>query len=215
MKEIQFNQKEMFDAVLSYMNTTSAVWSAIPKIGSIKNEFETLITSIDDKSVDQNKAQTYLGKEKKQLKRLIAEKADILNDQVEAFALMEDKPDLALRMNQSKTELFLLKNEMFIKKIDEVLLETENNIDPLSAEYGVTAQQVSDLDTDLDNFKGLNGMPRKYQIDSVIATKDLELLFKETNDLLNDKLDKLMKIFKRRNASFYTGYLAARRIINN
>ncbi|MBS2100265.1 hypothetical protein [Carboxylicivirga linearis] len=215
MTEIQLNQKEMFGSVLSYLNLRSSVWSVIPKIGVIKNEFEELVASIGAKVIDQDKAKTYLGMEKNQLKRLIAEKADVLNDQVEAFAIIESKAELALRMNQSMTDLYRLKNEMFVDKVTEILEKSENNIDALSGGYGVTADQLVDIDGDLDNFKELNGMPRKYKIDSVIATKDLEVLFADTNALLNNKLDKLMKIFKHRDASFYNGYLAARRIVNN
>ncbi|MCU4166721.1 hypothetical protein [Carboxylicivirga caseinilyticus] len=215
MKEIQLNKMEMFSTVLSYLNNASPKWSTIPRIGTVKNEFEALLVSINQKSKDQDKAKTYLGMEKYQLKRLIAEKADILNDQVEAFALLEDKQDLAARMNQSKSDLYKLKNIAFIDKVSEILEETANHIELLSTDFGVTTEQVSDLDGDLDNFKGLNGLPRKYQIDSVIATKDLEDLFAEASALLNDKLDKLMKIFKHRDASFYNGYLAARTIVNN
>nr|WP_321454144.1 hypothetical protein [uncultured Carboxylicivirga sp.] len=215
MNELQLNQKEMFSVVLIYLNNHASVWSVIPKIGSLKTEFESLLAVIEQKVVEQDQAKTYLGLKKKDLKRLIADKADIMNDQVEAFALIEDKPELALRMDQSKSDLIELKNEMFIDKVDEILVETEKYIKPLSSEYGVTVEQIKDLSIDLDNFKGLNGMPRKYQIDSIVATKDLVILFKECNDLLKNKLDKLMKIFKRRNASFYNGYLAARRIVNN
>ena len=57
-----------------------------------------------------------------------------------------------------------------------------------------------------------NGEPRTYQIASVQATQSLAGLFSEANEILTTKLDKVMKIFKRRDPEFYNGYLAARGI---
>ena len=74
-------------------------------------------------------------------------------------------------------------------------------------------EQVEDLKADFDGFLALNGEPRLYRIASAQATKDLEQLFTAAHELLNKQLDKVMKVFRSRNANFYNGYLSARAIV--
>ena len=107
-----------------------------------------------------------------------------------------------------------MRNADFIPAIKAIVKAAENNLEAL-AEYGVTAEQVEGLKTDFDGFLAINGQPRAYRVASVQATKDLELLFTEADDILNNKLDKVMSIFKRRDPGFYNGYQAARIIVDN
>ncbi len=76
----------MYDAVSSYLDRKSVLWASIPKVGEFKNAFTAVITQIDTVQYEQQQAQVFLGKTKTQIKSVVAEKADILNDSVEAFA---------------------------------------------------------------------------------------------------------------------------------
>jgi predicted transcriptional regulator len=86
MNKNQINKKEMYDAVSSYLDSKSAIWASIPKVGEFKNEFSAVLAQIDAVQYEQQQAQVFLGKTKKQIKSVVAEKADILNDSLEAFA---------------------------------------------------------------------------------------------------------------------------------
>jgi len=214
MTRNQTNRKEMQEDVLAYLNTNVQKWNSIPIIGNIKNELNEVNSGIDTKLKEQTEARVFMGKNKAQLKRIIAEKADILNDQVETYASLNGDLALEAKMRASMSDLINLKNEQFVVKIQEVVTEVENHLEPLSAEYGVHEGQVADLKNDLDTFMDMQGMPRAYQISSVMATKSLDELFKQAHDVLQ-KLDKVMKIFKRRDANLYNGYQAARVVVDN
>lgn len=214
MNKNQINQKEMYDTVLSFLDSQSALWSSIAKVGEFKNEFSGVVTQIDDAQYAQQQAQVYLGKNKTQLKSTVAQKADILNDSIEAFALVTGNDQLASQMAATYSDLNRMRNADFIPAVKAIVAAAEENLEVLTAEYGVTAGQVDDLKADLDGFLALNGQPRAYRVASVQATKDLELLFAEAKVAL-EKLDKVMSIFKRRDVNFYNGYLAARVIVDN
>lgn len=74
---------------------------------------------------------------------------------------------------------------------------------------------MDDLKASFDDFLAINGQPRAYKVASVQATKSLDQLFDDASDILENKLDKVMSIFKRRDVNFYNGYLAARVIVDN
>lgn len=215
MNKIQINKKEMYDTVVSFLDSNSALWSSILKVGEFKNQFTDVVIQIDTAQYAQKQTQVYLGKNKTQLKRVVAQKADILNDSLEAFAVVTGNKKLENKMATTYSELFMLRNADFIPAVKTIIKAAETHLEVLSAEYGVNTEQVEGLKTDFDGFLEINGQPRAFRVASVQATKDLELLFIEANDILDNKLDKVMSIFKRRDPSFYNGYQAARVIVDN
>lgn len=215
MKKTQINKKEMCDTVVSYLDSNSVLWSSIPKVGEFKNQLSEVVVQIEGAQYDQQQAQVFLGKTKTQIKGVVAQKADILNDSLEAFALVTDNSKLASQMAASYTGLMRLRNADFIPAVMSIIAAAEEHFEVLKAEYGVTTEQVESLKTDMDGFLTINGQPRAYRVASVVATKDLELLFAEADNILNNKLDKVMSIFKRRDPGFYNGYLAARVIVDS
>lgn len=204
----------MYDTVLSFLDSNSALWSSILKVGEFKNQFTDVVVQIDTAQYAQQQAQVFLGKNKTQIKSVVAQKADILNDSLEAFAVVTGDKKLENKMAASYSELFQMRNADFIPAIKTIVEAAEAHLEVLS-EYGITAEQVEDLKTDFDGFLEINGQPRAFRVASVQATKDLELFFAEANDILDNKLDKVMSIFKRRDPGFYNGYQAARVIVDN
>jgi hypothetical protein len=215
MKQYQIDRKEMHNAVINYLDTNVAVWSVVPKAGEFKNEFSLVNAQIEQAQAEQLAAQVYVGKSKDELKSVIAHKADILNDSIEVFAAVAGDVELESKMAGSYSDLNRLRNVDFPPKIMEIIDAAEANATPLQTDYNVTTEQIDDLKADIDAFLEMSGLPRAYQIASVQATKSLEQLFTEANDILVNKLDKVMKIFKRRDPNFYNGYLAAREVVNN
>jgi len=215
MNKNQINKKEMYDAVSSYLDSKSAIWASIPKVGEFKNEFSAVLAQIDAVQYEQQQAQVFLGKTKKQIKSVVAEKADILNDSLEAFALVTGNEKLRVKMDATYSDLYKLRNADFSPAVKAIIEAAEANFEVLSTEYGVTREQVDGLKTDLDEFLAINGEPRAYRVASIEATKSLEMLFNEATEILDNKLDKVMSLFKRRDPAFYNGYLAARVIVDS
>ena len=215
MDKRKINKKEMYDVVISYLNGKLSAWSSIPKVGEFLNQFTAIVAQIDTAQYAQQQAQVFLGKNKTQIKSMVAEKADILNDIVEAYALVTGNEKLRLQMNAGYSDLNRMRNADFIPAIKAIIQAVEDNIEVLTAEYGATREQVEGLKADFDAFLAINGQPRAYKVASVEATKNLEMLFDEADAVLNDRLDKVINIFKRRDPGFYNGYLAARVIVDS
>ena len=215
MNKNQINRKEMHDAVIDYLDATPEKWTPIPKIGESKNELDDVNEQIEAAQEAQQGAKVYIGKTKKQVKKTVAQKADIVNDLVEVYGAVIGDTALELRMAKSYSDLKNLRNVDFNVAVKEVITETENHKEVLLAEYGLTEEQITDLKTDVNTFLTMQGLPRAYQIATTQATKDLETLFARAEKIFTDKLDKLMKIFKRRDANFYNGYLAARVVVDD
>lgn len=215
MNKAQTNRKEMYDAVDLFLDGNASTWSSIPKFVEFKTRFTGLRTLIETVAGEQQDAQTFLGKNKTQLKQTVAVKADVLNDALEAMALLNGDDKLAARMSDSYSGIYRLRNLDFITKVREIIQAADDNSGELTTNYGVTIEQIDDLKADADRFAEMNGMPRAYRVASVQATLELESLFTEINEVLTTGLDKIMAIFRRRDPNFYNGYQAARVVVDN
>lgn len=208
------NRKHMVEATLAFLNENATKWQSIAKIGEVKNQLSDVNQSIDHAAMDQQQSQISMGKVKLELKRTISVKADILNDLIEVYAKVNNKPALSQTMSDNASDLFKLKNDDMMRKVKLIIDAATEHQEALVAEYGMTAEQITDLQADYDRFLEINGQPREYKIKAGVATATLEELFSQASDLLNNQLDSLMKIFKHRDPAFYAGYEKARIVVD-
>lgn len=214
MNKKQSNRKHMVEATLSFLDGNASVWQSIAKIGEVKNQLNDVNQAIDAAAVDQQQAQLSIGKIKLGQKRTVSEKADIMNDILEVFAEMNGNQELAQTMSDSASDLLQMSYDDMLRKVKLIIDAATENQEALVAEYGLTAEQIADLQADYDRLRELNGQPREYQIKSGVATLTLEELFIQVNTLLGSQLDNLMKLFKRRDPNFYNGYQKARMVVD-
>ena len=81
-------------------------------------------------------------------------------------------------------------------------------------EYGVSPEVIYTLETSIARYENLIAAPRAAITESKQATTNIARLFARTDTLLNDRLDKLMSLFKQSEPDFYAVYFNARNIIN-
>ena len=213
MKQTQANRLEMLEATNMYLDQEANLYSAIPVIMKYKNDLVSVIANIKAAAKDQDAAQMFIGQSQKQLKRLISEKMDILDDTAEAYATDTEKIELLAVVSNSMSDYYKLPNEAFETKVKSMIELIETHVKAM-ADYGMTQEMINDVKLHFDLFAEQRGKPRAYKIASRIATQDLEELFKKVTTITR-KLDNVMKRFKRSNVSFYNGYLAARTIVDN
>jgi len=64
MNKKQVNRKEMYDAVIAFLDANAEKWSSIPKAGEFKNEFSVVVVQIEQAQEAQQDAQVFVGKNK-------------------------------------------------------------------------------------------------------------------------------------------------------
>ncbi len=213
MTKDQINKLEMYQAVQTYLDAHTEKWSGVPILLTLKNELDELLIQLRDHSDIQEASRVFLGADKNNQKRFVSEKADILNDALEAYAAITNNAELEQKAARSFSDLYKLRNQDFITIITETITLLEHHLKALS-DYGVAQDQITDLKNSFDQFLSLQGQPRQYRIAGKQATQSLLTLFANTSNLLNNKMDKIVKRFKRTDINFYNGYLAARIIVD-
>ncbi len=213
MNQKQINKLEMFQSTNEFLDDNTAVWSAIPVVSGYKNQLAQAIIDIRESAQSQEAAQVYIGGSLRHLKKQVADKMDILDDILEAYAEDIEDEELRVQAANSSTDYFRLPNEDFETKTKNVIALLETHTDGM-ADYGMTTGQIDDAKLTFSQYQDRRGKPRSYQIASKVATQSLDELFKAAGNYIN-RLDKVMKRFKRSNTRFYHGYQAARQVIDD
>lgn len=212
MKQSEINKLEMMVATNDYMDAHSPVWNSIPIIGTYKNELTVRVDAIKAAAIDQVAAKVYIGKSIRQNKVNISEKMDAMDDLMEAYAEDTGNAELQQQAANYYSDYLRLPHEEFELKVQNVVSLLETHVADM-ADYGLSSQQIDDVKLQFNEFQAQRGKPRSYKIASKVATQTIENLFDESSTYLK-KLDKVMKRFRRSNATFYSGYKAARTVID-
>lgn len=211
MEKEQISKLEMLDAVDETMDNYTAVWSAIPKVAETKNTISQLIISIRETAGNQKAARVFVGKTLRKIKKTVADKMDVLDDILEAYAEEQGYTELLAKASNTMTDYYRLSHESFETKVKLVIGLMEAHLADL-ADYGFSQELLDDAKASFGEFEALNGKPRSYQIASRVATTGLEAQLTEAMEHIS-KLDKLLKRFRRSNTAFYNAYEAARVVI--
>lgn len=213
MNKTQTNQFRMYLATQETLDSNSALWNMIPMLLTWKNNFDELIQRIADvneKTVSNSKAVT--ANKAIALKNL-AEKAVTVSGVLQAFAAVTGNTKLAGEIKLVKSDIERARETDVEALIAPVIKQARKELANL-ADYGLAEDMVVELETSLDDFLTLIGQPRIVRNQAYAAMTLMDELFDAANDVVKNKLDKLMIRFKYTHTEFYSEYERARTIVD-
>ena len=203
----------MFLTTQETLDANSSLWNMIPVLLSTKNNFDELIqriATVNEKTITNSKAVT--ANKAFALKNLI-EKGVTLSGILQAYAAVTGNIKLAGKVALTKSDITKIRETDVEAIIAPIIEEARKELTNL-VDYGLTEDMVVETETSLDDFKALIGQPRTVRNQAFAAMTLLEELFDATNDVVKNKLDKLMIRFKFTHTEFYSEYERARTIVD-
>lgn len=147
-------------ATQGYLNENQSIWSAIPICTPLKTQLDESIGGVRVQLRDAALSSKALTEKKEALKLLIASRTGVLAGALAAYAAVSNQRELLGNGYLKKSDVSLLRDaelpdrvEVFIALVMGLLTEL--------ADYGVTETQVTELDTHIDDFRELVGLPRR------------------------------------------------------
>jgi hypothetical protein len=141
--------------------------------------------------------------------------AEIAGD---VFAYASDpenkQPALQALADYSEANLQNLRGSRLADVASALLAELPNHKAVLEDEYGIDKVRIKELQDALTAFNSLKTAPRAAQIDGKTTRVSLRAEFAELGTLLKDRLMRLLRKYKRRDADFYNRITAARAVVD-
>ena len=193
----------------AYLDDHISVWIAVPIISNYKNKIHELVLACHTLLDQQNQEEAPRSSQAVlRLKQQIANKMDILDDTLEAYADDIGDGELKTLAENHYSDYYALPYEQFENKVSEIIELLETHVNDMG-EYGLVKDQIDDVKWNMDEYQIGLGKSITYKISHEMVSQDLGNLMQEALKFA-DKLDHVMKRFKRSNQTFYYGYLATR-----
>lgn len=212
MNQDQSNHFDMYVATQDHMNNNPAVWSGVPVIVTVKNNFDELVSRMAGQSEKAQSKLSVTGRKEILIKQT-GLRASELSGSLQAFAAITNKPDLMKEVDFTKSDAVRMKEKELVTYVGNMIKIARNNLAALT-DYAITDEQLTELETTLEDLNDLIGKPRNILNQKYVAIGQLSELFDTCNKLLRDQMDKLMLRYRTSNPEFYEGYLRARTIVD-
>ena len=186
-------------AAVPAFQTASTISKAIADIINITQLKDVALTGITiDKS---NSKQT--------LCQIAADMAGIIS----AFASATSNNTLKQEVNFPVSKLLKTRDDELAPRCQNIHAKAVANLAAL-ADYGITAAMLTGLQTAINNYSAETPKPRTALSQRKTYNANLAVLFKETDAILRDQLDKLVMTFKTSNPDFIKTFESNRIIID-
>ena len=102
MNQRKINRLEMMEATHSFLDTQTSVWNTVPIMATYKTRLAQNIDQMKKVYKEQHKAMVFTENSLQNLRITVAEKMDILDDILEAYADDTENKDLLEKASISK-----------------------------------------------------------------------------------------------------------------
>lgn len=206
MSENRDQTLEKLITTLSYLDANTKIWNRVPIVCTYRDHLADAVGSLQEEMTNQSNSSDFSGSTLQQLRITIAEKMDILDDILEAYA--DDIADKKLldEAENSKSDYLRLTNDGFERKVTTILQLLDKHKEQLG-NYGLTQEQVADVKANFDAYKEKRTQPQISQKSKEPNSQQFQLLLDEGISIY-DRLGKVMVRFRTSNSSFYNGFKA-------
>jgi len=176
-------------------------------------DFQAIISQIMETRLIQEGKTTGVAENKQKEEDEMINKTVSIASAVFAYASVIGDNELKEKINYSPSKLRKSRDTILRDRCQLVHEETSKVIDDLG-DYGILAADLEELQQEIDDYAAIIALPRTAIGTRATATAQLIELFKQGDDVLNSRLDKLTEQYKSNNPDFYISYKNARSIID-
>jgi hypothetical protein len=209
IKKLQ-NKKRMLNAVADKLEKNNDKLAVVPVLPGFVITLRQKINLIDDTHEMQITSSEGYTQLKKDLRNTLTTDLIIVINRAKSYALVNNDQLLISEVNYAAYQLDDLSQENFGTVAGKVLKACTDKFDALKS-YGLTDQMLSAVSADLTAYLAAKPGPKVAIVSRKSATTGLNLLFKETDDLLV-KIDAMMEIVRETEPGLYADYKSLRLI---
>ncbi len=211
MNDTQEDYLSMFNVVIERCEENIDLISPIPMLLQSLADFKAKVQEIKDTSMEQGTVLTGIAEDKRNLKRNLAYRSNITAKIVTGYASTQQNLILKAEVDYSEYELFTMRDEIIHAHCQNIHDRAQENIVALAA-CGLTPQMIADMQQAITDFEDFSAEPTLALNKRKIATENLITLFVETKQLLRERMDSNMSLFKLTNPHFYRLYKVSRKL---
>ena len=214
MKASFSNKLAMYLTVVSVLDKNLSLWQPLAALGTAFGKLKASITKINtlEQSLSGGTKGVTAGKRAKRI--AMAETAAAVAGAIGAYASENGKPELLAKVDFSASDILRVRDTES-SNIAQAIHDSPNGDLPALAEFGVTADTLTDLQAKIDAYTGNVSGPRTARSNNRASGEMLDAEFAVADTVLEKQIDGLLAKFKTIEPEFHAAYVAAREIVDN
>lgn len=202
----------MYRTVEDICEANSTVFSANVAFMAAFNAFKAKIVAIIEKIQQDSLVITGIAEDKRVSKVKLCGLAADTASVIYAFASTIGNNTLKMEVDFPVSKLSKMRDEVLAPNCQNIHDKGVENLAALQ-DYGVTQAMLDALQEAIDSYSSETPKPRAAISNRKAVAADLARLFDETDEILKERMDKLVEIFKASHPDFVKIYESARRIV--
>lgn len=193
------------------MEDNKSDWQPISGFVSAVDDLDGFIEDVEATRLVQEGDITGVTKNKGEVEASLVKKAINISGAIQAYAIDQDNVQLRQRVTVTKSDLEKLRDTI-LRDQCLIILKEAQKIGASLNDYGVSAGEVSDFETVIEDFRAILAKPRVAITNRKTATEDLAKHLASCTSVYKDRIDKLMLNFEDSHTHFFENYRNARAI---
>jgi hypothetical protein len=203
---------QMYRAVENYCDANAAIIGTNAAFMAAFGDFKAKIAAIIITAQADDVPITGITADKNALKQALCGQAADLASIINAYAATVGNNTLRQQVDFSASALLKTREDLLAPRCQNIHDAGTANLAAL-ADYGVTNQMLTALQTAIDAYAAATPKSRTAINERKTTTANLAAQFKETDGLLETRMDKIVVAFKTNDPDFVRTYEAARRLV--
>lgn len=212
MNDRQENKLSMYYGVQKVLTDHQAKWTPLVAYAQGVSRFNSYVQDIKSHHQVQQTSTTGTAEDKSAVRTACEAKAIVVAKAVYAYASDGSNNSLKQRVNYSASDLRNARDTVS-RDICQVIYEEADKVLANLSNYGIVQADLNDLQQKIDDYAALIPAPKLAKDAGAIATTNLDLLFKQADDVLSEVLDQLMAKFNITEPEFYQAYFRSRKVV--
>ena len=213
MTTIQEDKLSMYYVVKNTCEKYQTTWTANAVFAATYNLWAAKIPLIEQNRDAQLLETTGITTDKTTKRNSMTDKALFMINRMQSYANVVTNPELLENIKYSASDLKKKRDSDVIGICNIVTAKANANVTAL-ATYGVTAAMITELQAAITAYMAVLAKPKVAKSQTKTATENLAKLFKEADDILNQRLDLDIELFKATKPEFHSQYKTARMIVS-
>lgn len=213
MNSKQESKLSMYNAVSTFCETNATTVATVPAFQSAVTDFDNIVDAIRAASQAESAIIDGITQDKAFLRNKVIDTTVSISSAVFAYASSVNNFELKQKVSLPKSDLQKLRDELLAGTCRNIFGEASANLASL-ADYGITQPKLDAFLLEVEEYEDAVPEPRNAVSNRSAQGVELVTLFRQADDVLKTRMDKLAATFKTTNAKFYNGYKINRIIID-
>ena len=209
----QINKLNMCLAVLMVLTRFRTIWETVVAFSNDVTALRSNVDTLHAERQKQERTKTGVAKDKKQKKHRVSSLALRIGGILQSYATAIGDFVLYEKVNYSMTDLMNARDTVTADRCRIILTEARA-VENLLGDYNLTPAMVTELSGAIDEYVDVLAAPRIAISEGSVSTRNIAGLFRSSDNILKNKLDKMMLSYETTNPDFFQEYQNARIIVD-